>query len=85
MKFAQVLELECRHKPAFNLADFAEKKAHFGSAAAIHFKARICDHLALMLEETRLSENQIISPVLIPDLGKLVQTLLIAGNCAGGF
>lgn len=63
MKTAQVLEQECRHKPAFNLADFAEKKGHFGSALAIHFKARICDHLALMLEETRLSENQIISPV----------------------
>lgn len=63
MKTAHVLEQECRLKPAFNLADFAEKKGHFGSATDIHFKARICDHLALMLEETRLSENQIISPV----------------------
>ena len=63
MQSAQVLEQDCRHSPAFNLADFAEKKGHFGSAVAIHFKARICDHLALMLEETRLSENQIISPV----------------------
>ncbi len=63
MQAAQLLETDCRHKPAFNLTDFAEKKGHFGSAQAIHFKARICDHLALMLEETRLSENQAISPV----------------------
>lgn len=63
MQAAQLLETDCRHKPAFNLTDFAEKKGHFGSAQAIHFKARICDHLALMLEETRLSENQQISPV----------------------
>ncbi|MGZ3853844.1 MAG: helix-turn-helix transcriptional regulator, partial [Flavisolibacter sp.] len=62
MKIAQALEQDCRHKPAFNLVDYAEKQGHFGSAAAIHFKARICDHLALMLEETRLSQNQIISP-----------------------
>ncbi len=63
MQAAQVLEQGCRHKPAFNLADFAREKGHFGTAVAIHFKARVCDHLALMLEETRLSENQIISPV----------------------
>ena len=63
MQAAQTLEADCRHKPAFNLTDFAEKKGHFGSAQAIHFKARICDHLALMLEETRLSDNQVISPV----------------------
>jgi predicted DNA-binding transcriptional regulator YafY len=63
VRTAQLLEQDCRHKPAFNLADFAEKQGHFGSTAAIHFKARICDHLALMLEETRLSENQIISPL----------------------
>jgi predicted DNA-binding transcriptional regulator YafY len=62
MQAVQELEQNCRHKPAFNLVDYAEKQGHFGSAAAIHFKARICDHLALMLEETRLSENQIISP-----------------------
>jgi len=62
MKVAQLLEQDCRHKPAFNLAHFAEKQGHFGSADTIHFKARICDHLGLMLEETRLSENQIISP-----------------------
>lgn len=63
MQAAHILEQDCRHNPAFNLADYAEKQGHFGTAATIHFKARICDHLALMLEETRLSENQIISPV----------------------
>jgi predicted DNA-binding transcriptional regulator YafY len=67
MQAAQILEQDCRHKPVFNLADFAEKQGHFGSATAIHFKARICDHLALMLEETRLSEDQLISPA--DDLG----------------
>jgi predicted DNA-binding transcriptional regulator YafY len=63
MQAAQVLEQDCRHNPAFNLSDYAEKQGHFGSATTIHLKARICDHLALILEETRLSENQIISPV----------------------
>ncbi len=63
MQVAQVLEHDCRQNPAFNLADFARKQGHFGSAAVIHFKARICNHLALILEETRLSENQRISPV----------------------
>ena len=48
MQAAQMLEQDCRHKPAFNLADFAEKQGHFGSATTIHFKARICDHLALI-------------------------------------
>lgn len=62
MQTAQVLEQDCRLKSVFELADFAEKQGHFGSAAALHFKARICDHLALMLEETRLSKNQVISP-----------------------
>lgn len=62
MQSAQILEQDCRHKPGFNLTDFAEKQGHFGSATAIHFKARICDHLASMLEETRLSEDQVISP-----------------------
>ena len=62
MQAAQILEQDCRHKPAFNLTDFSEKQGHFGSATTIHFKARICDHLALMLEETRLSEDQVISP-----------------------
>ena len=61
MQAAKMLEQDCRHKPAFNLADFAEKEGHFGSATTIHFKARICKHLALILEETRLSKNQIIS------------------------
>lgn len=62
MQAAQILEQDCRHKPAFNLAEFSERQGHFGSGAAIHFKARICDHLALILEETRLSEDQVISP-----------------------
>ncbi|TRW95828.1 helix-turn-helix transcriptional regulator [Candidatus Methylobacter oryzae] len=62
MQAAQILEQDCRHKPAFNLTEFSAKQGHFGSAAAIHLKARICDHLALILEETRLSEDQIISP-----------------------
>lgn len=59
---AQMLEQDCRHKPAFKLADFAEKQGHFGSAATLHFKARLCDHLALILEETRLSKNQVLTP-----------------------
>lgn len=63
MQTAQKLEKNCRLKPFFNLNEFASKHGHFGTGNLIHFKARICDHLALMLDETKLSENQVISPI----------------------
>ena len=63
MQSAKILEKDCRHKPDFKLTEFAEKHGHFGSAQTIYLKARICDHLALILEETKLSENQVISPI----------------------
>jgi predicted DNA-binding transcriptional regulator YafY len=63
MQTAQKLEKNCRLKPSFNLNEFASKHGHFGTGNLIHFKARICDHLALMLDETKLSENQVISPI----------------------
>jgi len=62
MQAAQILEQDCRNNIEFKLTDFAAKQGHFGSATTINFKARICDHLAVMLEETRLSDNQFISP-----------------------
>ena len=42
---------------------FPRKVSTFCSTQPIHFKARIWDHLALMLKETKLSENQVMSPV----------------------
>lgn len=75
MQSALVLKQDCRHKPLFKLVDFAEKQGHFGSAATIHFKARICDHLALILEETRLSEDQIISTVYGSGLREITATV----------
>lgn len=61
MTSAKVLDHESRLKPGFSISEFAEKQGHFGSAMTIEFKARICDHLALILDETPLSENQSIS------------------------
>lgn len=61
MQAVQVLNLSSRSKTDFSISDFAKKQGHFGSAITIQFKAKICDHLALILEETRLSENQSIT------------------------
>ncbi len=61
MQMAVKLEQDCRIKIGFTLAEFAEQQGHFGSGNIIHFKAIICDHLASILEETRLSNGQAIT------------------------
>jgi hypothetical protein len=40
---------------------FAASQGHFGSASPIHFEAKICDHLALILQESPLSASQTLS------------------------
>lgn len=60
----QALELlleDSRQKPEFDLNQFAASQGHFGSASPIHFEAIICDHLALILQESPLSESQTLS------------------------
>ena len=61
IKSAEILDLDSRQKKDFKLTEYAKKQGHFGSGETIKFKARICDHLALMLEETRLSDSQQIT------------------------
>jgi len=61
MKSAELLEQDSRQKEDFNLNDYAHNQGHFGSGKLIDFKARVCDHLATILEETPLSETQQIT------------------------
>jgi len=61
MKSAKLLEQDSRQKEDFNLNDYATKQGHFGSGELIKFKARLCDHLAIMLEETLLDASQQIT------------------------
>jgi predicted DNA-binding transcriptional regulator YafY len=61
MQALELLAEDCRQKPEFDLNQFAASQGHFGSAAPIHFEAKICDHLALILQESPLSESQTLS------------------------
>ncbi len=61
IKSAERLELDSRKKNGFDLDDYANNQGHFGSGELIEFKARISDHLAMMLAETALVESQQIS------------------------
>jgi len=61
MKSAILLEQDSRTKESFDLNSFAHKQGHFGSGELIKFKAIICDKLATILEETALSETQLIT------------------------
>lgn len=61
IKSAELIDEESRFKEGFDLNEYAKKQGHFGSGETIKFKARICDHLALMLEETRLNDSQQIT------------------------
>lgn len=61
MLAVEVLVDDCRQKAGFDLSQFAQSQGHFGSASPIHLEAKIRDHLALILQESPLSENQIIS------------------------
>jgi hypothetical protein len=49
MQALELLTEDCRQKPAFDLNLFAASQGYFGSASPIHFEAKICDHLALIL------------------------------------
>lgn len=61
MQSAEILSEKCRLKQGFALNDFAATQGHFGSAAPICFKARVCDQLAQILEEAPISEDQTLS------------------------
>ena len=61
MKSAELLDQDSRQKEGFNLNDYANKQGHFGTGELIEFKARICDHLANILEETPLVASQQIT------------------------
>ncbi len=58
MKSAEVLSQDSRQKDGFYLHTFASSQGHFGSGEIIEFKARICDQLAAVLEETPLAISQ---------------------------
>lgn len=59
---AEVLPDKSRLKQDFDLNDFAATQGHFGPAAPIQLKARICDQLAQILEESPISDRQSITP-----------------------
>jgi len=61
MKSAELLDQDSRQKYDFELNNYANNQGHFGSGELIELKARISDHLAIMLEETPLVESQQIS------------------------
>ena len=63
MKSAELLDQDSRLIANFNLNSFAQKQGHFGSGEIINFKAKLCEHLATILEETPLSESQLITDV----------------------
>ena len=59
---AEVLPDKSRLKQDFDLNEFAATQGHFGPAAPIQLKARICDQLAQILEESPISDRQSITP-----------------------
>jgi predicted DNA-binding transcriptional regulator YafY len=61
MQALELLAEDCRQKSGFDLNQFAASQGHFGSASPIQFEAKICDHLALILQESPLSESQTVS------------------------
>ncbi|QPK64048.1 WYL domain-containing protein [Methylomonas sp. LL1] len=61
MLTVEVLADDCRGKNGFDLHQFAQRQGHFGTASPIRLEAKIRDHLALILQESPLSENQIVS------------------------
>jgi predicted DNA-binding transcriptional regulator YafY len=61
MQALELLAEDCRQKPGFDLNQFAASQGHFGPALPIHFEAKLCDHLALILQESPLSESQTLS------------------------
>jgi len=61
IKSVERLKQDMRQKESFDINDYANNQGHFGSCDSIKFKARVCDHLAKMLEETPLTETQKIT------------------------
>ena len=61
IRSAELLELNSRQKVGFNLNEYSNNQGHFGSGEPVEFKARLCDHLAVMLEETPLANSQQIT------------------------
>ena len=62
MQSAQIQPEKCRQKAGFDLNEFAATQGHFGPAVPIQLKARICDQLAQILEESPISAQQTLSP-----------------------
>lgn len=71
MLAVEVLAEDCRKKTDFDLNQFAQSQGHFGSASPIHLEANVCDHLALILQESPISENQVIYDAGIPGFKRL--------------
>ncbi|NOT13102.1 MAG: WYL domain-containing protein [Methylococcaceae bacterium] len=63
MQTLEILAEDCRQKSGFDLIQFAASQGHFGSASSIQLEAKICDHLALILQESPLSERQTVTGV----------------------
>lgn len=58
---AKIQPEKCRLKHGFDLNHFAATQGHFGPAVPIRLKARVCDQLGQILEESPLSEQQTLS------------------------
>ena len=58
---AEILSEKCRLKPGFDLNHFAATQGHFGPAIPVRLKARVCDQLGQILEESPLCEQQTLS------------------------
>lgn len=61
MQSAQIQPEKCRQKEGFDLNQFAATQGHFGPAVPIHLKARVCDQLAQILDESPLNALQSLS------------------------
>jgi predicted DNA-binding transcriptional regulator YafY len=84
MQALELLTEDCRQKPGFDLNQFAASQGHFGTALPIHFEAKICDHLALILLESPLSESQSISEIDGSGFRKVVANVLDTWHFVGG-
>ena len=84
MQALELLTEDCRQKPGFDLNQFAASQGHFGTALPIHFEAKICDHLALILLESPLSASQSISEIDGSGFRKVVANVLDTWHFVGG-
>ncbi len=58
---AEKLDQPSRQLAGFDIAHYAEEQGHFGSGEKIQLVARVAPGLKLILEETKLAEDQVFS------------------------